>query len=112
MPRTTAKTTTQRGLGWKHRQQREALLRRMSDGSLCWWCNRPMFKQAERNWDNRALAADHTIARAVGGTRADRMLHATCNGQRGDGTRDADRPAITGKRMDTAPQHQHLAMDW
>ncbi len=113
MPRPGRKaTTTDRGLGWKHRQHREALLRSHIDGALCWWCSRPMFKESERNWDKRVLAADHSIARAVGGTRADRLLHATCNGQRGDGTRDHKRPALTGQTVDS-PQHlESLAMDW
>lgn len=55
-----------------------------------------MFKANERNWDAKRLAADHSQARAFGGTRADRLLHANCNSQRGDGSRDHERPVILG----------------
>ncbi len=37
--------TTDPGLGWKHQQQAEGLLRRRVDGTLCWWCGLPMFKR-------------------------------------------------------------------
>ncbi|SKI78582.1 Uncharacterised protein [Mycobacteroides abscessus subsp. massiliense] len=113
MPRPGRKaSTTDRGLGWTHRQHRERLIRCHTDGDLCWWCNRPMFKAAERNWDARALAADHSLARAMGGTRADRLLHSTCNGQRGDGSRDHKRPALTGQPNQTHFRSERLAMDW
>lgn len=42
-----------------------------------------MYRQAELNVDRLPLEADHTIARADGGTRADRLLLATCNRSRG-----------------------------
>ncbi len=42
------------------------------------------------------LDADHDEARAHGGEKATRLLHAICNRQRGDGSRDDVRPAITG----------------
>jgi hypothetical protein len=43
---------------------------------------------------SQALDADHSHARAHGGTRADRLLHAKCNKERGDGSRDHLRPAL------------------
>ncbi|WP_239010511.1 MULTISPECIES: hypothetical protein [Rhodococcus] len=89
-------TTTERGLGWKHRQQRDRLLRNHVDGSPCWWCNQPLHRDPTRNWDGRSLHADHSIARSRGGTIADRLIHDTCNKSRGDGSRDHLRPAITG----------------
>lgn len=55
-----------------------------------------MFRDILRNWDKRKLQGDHSHARTHGGTRTDRLLHATCNEQRGDGTRDHLRPVLTG----------------
>lgn len=81
-------TTTQRGLGWQHQRQRAALLRCHVDGTLCWWCGKPMYRSQE-------LAADHSTARTHGSHRlADRLLHRKCNEQRGDGRRDNERPAL------------------
>lgn len=121
-------STTDRGLGWKHQQQAEGLLRRHVDGTLCWWCALPMFKAPllERNWDHKQLAADHSQARAFGGQRADRLLHGNCNSQRQDGKHDAHRPAMIGVHpskwstalavlgITTAPviTTDNLAMDW
>ena len=56
-----------------------------------------MYRNDEQNWDQRKLAGDHSIPRArMSGTLADRLLHSTCNGQRGDGKRDHLRPVLTG----------------
>ena len=109
-----AKTTTQRGLGWAHQKQREHLLRVHVDGSPCWWCGRGMYRDADLNWDGQALAADHTIARAHGGKKADRLLCATCNKQRGDGSRDDQRPALTGEDIEQAEDDraQWCLLDW
>jgi hypothetical protein len=92
-------STTARGLGYTHQQAVLALFRALVDGALCWWCGKPMHAEPSRNWDGRKLRGDHSIPRAMGGTRADRLLHATCNEQRGDGRRDHLRPALTGKAM-------------
>lgn len=91
-------TNEQRGLGRDHRIQREKLIRQHRDGTPCWWCGMPMHgdRRKQSNWDGKALAADHTHARAAGGTRADRLLHFTCNSQRQDGRNDHLRPAVTG----------------
>ncbi|AYB69424.1 HNH endonuclease [Mycobacterium phage Gancho] len=89
------KTTTQKGLGHDHQENRRRLLTRHTDGRPCWWCGKPMFKQADRNWDGHALEADHTKSRSQhGNSRADRLLHKTCNIQRGDGTHDDQRPTL------------------
>lgn len=112
MPRDTkGKSSHQRGLGYQHRQDRELLLRRHVDGSPCpclalgdcgpaCLCRPggrglPMYRKAASNPDRMPLEADHTLARSQGGKRPDRLLLATCNRSRGDGTRQVvtDRPA-------------------
>jgi 5-methylcytosine-specific restriction endonuclease McrA len=80
-------TTTSRGLGWQHQKRRAVLLRLLIDGTLCWWCGKPMYRSQD-------LSADHSIARAKGGRIADRLLHTPCNQQRGDGSKDHLRPAL------------------
>lgn len=56
-----------------------------------------MYRDPALNVDGMSLEADHTQARSQGGTKADRLLLATCNRSRGDGTRgvqaDGQRPA-------------------
>lgn len=81
------RTTTERGLGYDHQKTRDRLLRQHVDGAPCWWCGQPMYL-------TEALAADHSLARAHGGTQADRLLHERCNKSRGDGSRDHLRPAL------------------
>ena len=99
------KTTTEKGLGWRHQQDKAALLRNHIDGTPCpclglddcgpsclcrpHGVGQPMYRDAARNPDGMPLEADHTTARSQGGTRADRLLLATCNRSRGDGTRQA-----------------------
>lgn len=86
-------TRTQRGLGHSHDIIRKGLMARHKDGTPCWWCGKPMYRDKQSNWDHKPLAADHTKARAHGGTKADRLLHFTCNSQRQSGERDHLRPA-------------------
>lgn len=93
-------TTTKRGLGWDHQKTRQRLLRKHVDGSPCDGCGKPMHRTKELNFDGRVLAADHTIARAHGGTKADRLLHSKCNESRGDGTRCAARPVVAETSRD------------
>lgn len=45
-------------------------------------------------FSEQILHADHTITRAAGGKIADRLLHKRCNEQRGDGSKDHQRPAL------------------
>lgn len=106
MPSTKTKTTTERGLGWAHKQQRTRLLARHHDGAPCpclddgtcgpaCLCRphgegQPMYRAAERNPDGLPLEADHSVARSQGGTRADRLMLATCNRSRGAGTRTTE----------------------
>jgi hypothetical protein len=112
-PRRTPRTTTQKRLGHDHQIHRARLLDRHADGSPCWWCGRPMYRDRRKNWDyspratrkdgkpdtsSGSLAGDHTHARAHNrGTHADRLLHGKCNAQRSDGTRDDQRPALAGE---------------
>ncbi|MEC4615808.1 hypothetical protein [Tsukamurella tyrosinosolvens] len=104
------KTTTARGLGWQHQQIRRRLIANHRDGTHCWWCNGPMYRDPARNFDGAALEADHSLARSHGGHRADRLLHMTCNRQRQDGSRDHLRPALTGQPIgDTSPADDGLA---
>lgn len=57
-----------------------------------------MYRDPERNFDRAPLEADHSRSRSLHGTAsnpADRLLHRQCNRERGDGTRDHKRPALT-----------------
>lgn len=121
MPTKAKPTTKQKGLGWRHRNHREALLRKHTDGAACDWCGRPMYRDRTRNWDhnptstnpdNGKLHADHAgISRNEALRKGqpiplpNRLLHGTCNIQRGDGGNDH---LATGKQAHT---HQ-LAMAW
>lgn len=95
-------TTSDRGLGWAHQRQRAGLLRRHRDGTPCPCTDcgpgcpcraaglppgrgLPMWKDKRRNPAGMALEADHSLARAHGGTTADRLLHALCNRSRQTG---------------------------
>lgn len=96
MPAKVSKSTTARGLGHDHQKNRVRLLRNLVDGAPCWWCGKGMHKEPSRNWDGRTLNADHETSRRDGGKLANRLLHDTCNKQRGAGDRDHLRPAVTG----------------
>lgn len=90
-------TTAARGLGHAHKVRALQLKRDHVEGTLCWWCGEPMYLA-------QGLHADHSTSRAAARangqtTMADRLLHAECNEQRGDGHRDHLRPALTGVRM-------------
>lgn len=85
-----ARRVTDRSWMARHQRQAKRLKDKHHEGDPCWWCGEPMYLE-------QGLDADHSIARAKGGTEADRLLHSTCNRQRGDGTHDHARPALTGK---------------
>lgn len=95
-------TTTERGLGWRHQQQRERLLRMHRDGAPCWWCGEPMYR-------SQKLDADHEQARVHGGKLADRLLHSSCNRSRKAGAQDDQRPALTARVEGAAPAR---VFDW
>ena len=116
-------TTSEKGLGWRHRQAVDALKRRHQDGSPCDWCGRPMHLDRTRNWDfdpdassplSGVLHGDHArmsradaMRRGVPIPLPDRLLHQTCNIQRGDGGNDHLAAAGSGNR-----QAEPLAMPW
>jgi hypothetical protein len=103
------RTTTEKGLGWRHQQQVARLKRELIPGTKCWWCNEPMFV-------TQGLAGDHEIPRSQGGILATRLLHLDCNSARGDGSRDHLRPAVTGIKPQPAirlsNEREQLAMRW
>jgi len=114
-------TTTERGLGWQHQKQRARLLRAHIDGTPCpcdvvecgpaCLCrgpagHLPMYKDADRNPDAKPLEADHSVARSLGGKVADRLMLATCNNSRGNGTRKA---LVTGTMTKTVTSRAWLA---
>lgn len=97
------KTTTGKGLGWPHQQQKRRAISAHTDGTPCPCLDLndcgpacpcraagqglPMYRDPTRNVDGMMLELDHTLARSQGGKRGDRLLLATCNRSRGDGTR-------------------------
>lgn len=100
MPNTTPRpprSTTAKGLGYDHQVHRDRMLLRHVDGTPCFWDGRPMYREPARNWDGKPLHAEHSKSRSIYGTagnHADRLMHDTCNKQRGDGSRDDQRPAL------------------
>lgn len=125
MATTTArrKTTTEKGLGWKHQQKVDGLKRRHQDGQACDWCGRPMYLDRTRNWDynpeatnplSGVLHGDHSgmsrnecMRRGLPIPLPDRLLHQTCNIQRGDGGNDHLAAAGRDQVVDV-----ELAMPW
>lgn len=94
----TKASTTERGYGRSHQKARERLMYNHRDGSPCWWCGLPMYRDKTRNWDGQALAADHSTTNgARDGQHADRLLHGRCNSQAQGHTKDHLRPALTGR---------------
>jgi hypothetical protein len=122
---TVKRKTTEKGLGWRHRQDRQGLLRKHPDGAKCEWCGRPMYLDRTRNWDydprstnpaSGSLHADHSdMSRAealrlgVPMPRANRLLHGACNIQRGEGGNDHLAAVANGN---TTIHTNQLAMAW
>jgi hypothetical protein len=68
------RTTTQRGLGWRHQQQRKALLASLVPGTRCPRCGEPMWPRVQD------LDVDHVVPRSQGGAGGPvRLAHARCN---------------------------------
>lgn len=119
-PAPAGPSTTARGLGWHHQRERARLLTLHVDGTPCPClelddcgpacpCRRlgvgvPMYRDPARNLDGRALQADHPLARSLGGRVASRLLLATCNASRGNGTRGRRRLLAPAARRTPAPR--------
>lgn len=102
-------STRERGYQGAHPIVRRRLLAALVPGAACFWCGQPMFQEAERNWDQRPLAADHDGVRARDHGLAGRLLHFTCNSQRQDGEFDDVRPAVIGCTVSEWRHHRNLA---
>lgn len=94
------KSTTERGYGWKHQQQRERLLRAHKDGTPCSHCGKPMYRDPDRNFDGAPLEAQHADALANHADKqraplASELMHRFCNRSLGDGTREVTPPGQT-----------------
>lgn len=94
------KSTTERGYGWKHQQQRERLLKRHRDGTPCSHCGKPMYRDPARNFDGAPLEAQHADALANHEDKqraplASELMHRFCNRSLGDGTRAVTPPGQT-----------------
>ncbi|AZA08711.1 hypothetical protein [Corynebacterium pseudopelargi] len=95
------RTTKERGYHHQHQKIRKAMLTNMTQGQPCWWCGKPMYREAERNPDGKPLAADHLQAGGAGlNQAAGRLLHFSCNSARQDGKRDHLRPALAKKPVE------------
>lgn len=95
------KTTTQRGYGWRHQQQRRKLLAQHKDGTPCSHCGKPMYRDPAKNFDGAPLEAQHADALANHADKqraplASELMHRHCNRSLGDGTRQPPPPADTG----------------
>lgn len=112
-----------RGYDEAHRNQARRLLAVHHDGTLCWWCALPMFRDRTKNpdYDPQATRRDGKPDTTSGQLHADhgdgpnkpanRLLHEICNKQRGDGSRDHERPALR-LITHTHPLGENLSMGW
>ncbi|WP_216868277.1 hypothetical protein [Mycolicibacterium goodii] len=114
-----------RGYDYTHRIRAERLRQNHVDGTPCFWCGLPMYRDRTKNPDydptatrsdgkpdttSGQLAADHPEGKGKGKI-ANRLLHGLCNKQRGDGSRDEERPALRRVNGAESPLG-HLAMGW
>lgn len=105
----------ERGYGQAHKSVRKRLIYLHKDGTPCWWCGEPMFRDAGNNPDGQPLAADHVNAGgAAKREQASRLLHFTCNSARRDGSKDHLRPAVAPwvKRDKPVERKRSSAFDW
>lgn len=72
------RSTTEKGLGWRHQQERKALLASLVPGTRCPRCGEPMWPRFQD------LDLDHAVPRAHGGAHGPkRLAHASCNRRHG-----------------------------
>lgn len=118
------KSPSERGYDYTHRVQADRLRANHVDGTCCWWCALPMYRDRTKNPDydptatrsdgkpdttSGQLAGDHPDGKGAGKI-ANRLLHGLCNKQRGDGSRDHERPALRQIRAESTLGP--LAMGW
>lgn len=123
MPARKRPSPAQRGYNDAHRKRADNLRHNHIDGTICWWCGLPMFKDRTKNIDydpeakrrdgkpdltSGVLHADHPEGKD-GGKLPTRLMHGGCNKERGDGSRDHERPAL--KLIQASPLGD-LAMGW
>lgn len=111
-----------RGYDQVHRNRVDGMRRNHVDGTPCWWCGLPMYRDRTRNpdYDPNALRRDgkpDTTSGVLAGDHpnpdaphATRLLHGLCNKQRGDGSHDDERPAL--RNNTTEHTLGNLAMGW
>lgn len=58
-------------------------------------------------WKFQTLDADHEVARSRGGRKANRLLHASCNRARKDGSKPS-----TSLAAARAERDEYTVMDW
>ena len=95
---TTQKTTTERGLGWTHQQERKRQLATLRPGTPCPRCHLPMHRA-------QLLDLDDFPGRVFGGPQTKRLAHRRCNrsagatlGNRLRAARAQPQRAITSRR--------------
>lgn len=93
---TLAQRTRDSAYGRAHRQQRERLLARHTDGAPCPYCGQPMYHDPQLNHDGAPLEADHSTARAAGNIHghADTLCCRTCNRRKADMSADEYRALL------------------
>jgi hypothetical protein len=75
-------TTTQRGLGHDHQQDRKRQLAQLRDGDPCPRCGLPMYR-------SQKLELDHFPGRVFGGPQVRLLSHEFCNRRAGSRQREA-----------------------
>lgn len=63
--------------GSHHKRRREALLYKLTPGTECEYCAEPMYREAEKNFDQAPLELDHENADTT--QLGNRLLHRRCN---------------------------------
>lgn len=61
----------------RHKRARERLRYNLVDGAICEYCGRPMYREADKNFDRRTVQADHLDADLS--NEPQRLIHAACN---------------------------------
>jgi hypothetical protein len=103
-----------KGLGNRHRLQRERLMRAHVDGSPCGLCGRPMYRDRAQNHDGQPLHADHEVPRAIAGPQslATRLVCGSCNTREGGRLRAAIAAGRSEPIEPIEPDRTGLAFAW